>query len=170
MELRGGFIGCMPGGMLVDPGEIGLALDAQLVLRWRFLFASGFCGLPRQAWQAPKYSVRRDCSHWTQVGMIMDEHRIRPERYLRQASGQMGWSGHHEAFSRRDASEVCRSIRTSRKERAQGMPDARCTRGLVCMCTRRCAHEHTGQRRQSDIPCARESMGTKNIDKSTHCG
>jgi len=33
MELRGGFIGCMPGGMLVDPGEIGLALDAQLVLR-----------------------------------------------------------------------------------------------------------------------------------------
>ena len=25
------------------------------------------------------------------------------------------------------------------------MPDARCTRGLVCkMCTRKCAHEHTG--------------------------
>jgi hypothetical protein len=39
-------------------------------------------------------------------------------------------------------------------KRAQGMPDARCTRGLVCMCTKRCAHEHTGQRRQSDIPCA----------------
>jgi hypothetical protein len=34
------------------------------------------------------------------------------------------------------------------------MPDARCTRGLACMCTKRCAHEHTGQRRQSDIPCA----------------
>ena len=24
------------------------------------------------------------------------------------------------------------------------MPGARCTRGLVCMCTGRCAHEHTG--------------------------
>src|SRR5665647_2788758 len=54
---------------------------------------------------------------------------------------------------------------------------ARCTRGLqvtlalqnrgrrecrmraapavsCAICTRRCAHEHTGQRRQSDIPCA----------------
>ena len=25
------------------------------------------------------------------------------------------------------------------------MPDARCTRGLVCMCTSKCAHEHTGE-------------------------
>jgi hypothetical protein len=24
------------------------------------------------------------------------------------------------------------------------MPGARCTRGLVCMCTEECAHEHTG--------------------------
>src|SRR5664279_563449 len=60
MELRGGFIRCMPGGMLVDPGEVGLALDAQLVLRWRFLVAGGFCGLSGQAWQARKYSVGRD--------------------------------------------------------------------------------------------------------------
>jgi hypothetical protein len=28
--------------MLVDPGEVGLALDAQMVLRWRFFFADGF--------------------------------------------------------------------------------------------------------------------------------
>ena len=34
------------------------------------------------------------------------------------------------------------------------MPDARCTRGLVCNCAKESAHEHTGQRRQSDIPCA----------------
>src|SRR5260221_8754651 len=27
------------------------------------------------------------------------------------------------------------------------MPGARCTRGLVCMGSRKCAHEHTGQRR-----------------------
>src|SRR5229473_1754668 len=29
-------------------------------------------------------------------------------------------------------------------ERAQGMPDARCTRGLVCKIVQRSAHEHTG--------------------------
>ena len=34
------------------------------------------------------------------------------------------------------------------------MPDARCTRGLVCSVDKKIAHEHTGQRRQSDIPCA----------------
>jgi hypothetical protein len=30
------------------------------------------------------------------------------------------------------------------KKREQGMPDARCTRGLVCKIVRRTAHEHTG--------------------------
>jgi hypothetical protein len=34
--------------------------------------------------------------------------------------------------------------RSSRPRRAQGRPDARCTRGLVCNGTRKCAHEHTG--------------------------
>src|SRR5712664_3750921 len=34
------------------------------------------------------------------------------------------------------------------------MPGARCTRGLVCSVHKECAHEHTGQRRTSDIPCA----------------
>jgi len=34
------------------------------------------------------------------------------------------------------------------------MPDARCTRGLVCKLGRETAHERTGQRRTSDIPCA----------------
>src|SRR5450631_1513174 len=34
------------------------------------------------------------------------------------------------------------------------MPDARCTRGPVRKGGVGCAHEHTGQRRQSDIPCA----------------
>jgi hypothetical protein len=34
------------------------------------------------------------------------------------------------------------------------MPDARCTRGLMRNVHKKCAHEHTGQRRQSDIPCA----------------
>ena len=34
------------------------------------------------------------------------------------------------------------------------MPDARCTRGPVCKGDKKIAHEHTGQRRRSDIPCA----------------
>ena len=34
------------------------------------------------------------------------------------------------------------------------MPDARCTRDPVCKGDKKIAHEHTGQRRQSDIPCA----------------
>ena len=34
------------------------------------------------------------------------------------------------------------------------MPDARCTHGPVRKEVVDCAHEHTGQRRQSDIPCA----------------
>src|SRR4029078_3171643 len=38
--------------------------------------------------------------------------------------------------------------------RAQGRPGARCTRGPMRNVHRKCAHEHTGQRRTSDIPCA----------------
>ena len=34
------------------------------------------------------------------------------------------------------------------------MPGARCTRGLVRKIVESWAYEHTGQRRQSDIPCA----------------
>ena len=34
------------------------------------------------------------------------------------------------------------------------MPDARCTRGLVCKMGKENAHEHTGSARRSDIPCA----------------
>ena len=58
MELCGGFIGCVPGRMLVDPGEVGLALDGQVVLRWRFFFAA-FSGLSGGLGKRPKYSVRR---------------------------------------------------------------------------------------------------------------
>src|SRR6266566_5575448 len=30
------------------------------------------------------------------------------------------------------------------RQRAQGKPGARCTRGLACKCIMKCAHEHTG--------------------------
>src|SRR3984957_13265693 len=36
------------------------------------------------------------------------------------------------AFSRRHAPEFCKNSRTFEKSRAQGMPDARCTRSLAC--------------------------------------
>jgi hypothetical protein len=52
--------------------------------------------------------------------------------------------GHDFAFPRRDAPEVCLNSLAPRKTRAQGMPDARCTRGLVRKLCKRAAHEHTG--------------------------
>src|SRR5437762_12385855 len=61
---------------------------------------------------------------------------------------------HAFATPRRIAPESCRLFSRPHHQRAQGMPDARCTRGLVCNGIQECAHEHTGQRRQSDIPCA----------------
>src|SRR5436305_2890132 len=65
--------------MLVDPGNVGFALDGQIVLRWRFFFQV-FSGLSPPPWQAPKYSAGRDGSDWTQLGMIISGNRIRSAR------------------------------------------------------------------------------------------
>jgi hypothetical protein len=57
------------------------------------------------------------------------------------------------AFSRRHPPEACKNL-PPQKKRAQGMPGARCTRGLV---RKRWKEAHTSiqvQRKQSDIPCA----------------
>ena len=62
--------------------------------------------------------------------------------------------GYTFAFSRRIAPELCWKLFALGSQRAQGRPGARCTRGLVCNVHKECAHEHTGQRRTSDIPCA----------------
>ena len=40
--------------------------------------------------------------------------------------------------------KLCKSFGPQEDERAQGRPGARCTRGLVCKCTSKSAHEHTG--------------------------
>src|SRR5450631_2931717 len=48
------------------------------------------------------------------------------------------------AFSPRTAPEVCHEFPALAKQRAQGMPGARCARGLVCNDSGRGAHEHTG--------------------------
>jgi len=52
-------------------------------------------------------------------------------------------SGHTSAFSRHTAPEVYKFVRP-KKERAQGRPGARCTRGLMCKGKQKNAHEHTG--------------------------
>jgi hypothetical protein len=49
---------------------------------------------------------------------------------------------HTSAFPRHASPGLCQSFRPG--TRAQGMPGARCTRGLVCKIVRKGAHEHTG--------------------------
>src|SRR4249920_2075091 len=48
------------------------------------------------------------------------------------------------AISRHVLPEVCIFVCPLRKQRAQGRPGARCTRGLVCKVRNKNAHEHTG--------------------------
>jgi len=70
------------------------------------------------------------------------------------------WLGHDTASRSRGlicprlAIEACYRISLPSKQRAQGMPGARCTRGLVCNRHKKHAHEHTGSAEASDIPCA----------------
>src|SRR5450631_108399 len=59
------------------------------------------------------------------------------------------------AFSRRGAPEVCVDRHPPKNKRAQGKPDARCTRGLVCKVAQRKTHTSIQvKRRQSGLPCA----------------
>ena len=51
---------------------------------------------------------------------------------------------HTFAFSRRISPEACNLVVPPQKQREQGMPGARCTRGLVCKWQKENAHEHTG--------------------------
>ena len=45
--------------------------------------------------------------------------------------------GRQKLFSRRIAPELCKKLPALFKQRAQGRPGARCTRGLVCDCATR---------------------------------
>src|SRR5450631_299559 len=53
-------------------------------------------------------------------------------------------SRHAFAISRPDSPELCQKFSLPSKQRAQGTPGARCTRGLVCKVAQKNAHEHTG--------------------------
>jgi hypothetical protein len=55
---------------------------------------------------------------------------------------QISNSRYTSTFSRRKTPEVCVSCPSNWRE--QGMPDARCTRGLACKRQKENAHEHTG--------------------------
>ena len=107
MKLCGGFIGCMPGWMLVNSGEIGFALDTQVVLRWRFFFASVFSPFGAGLASAPAVKIAKGNPATRNADM-------RP------------WS--RGAF----APEVSQKFPYPPDQRAQGIPGARCTRGLVC--------------------------------------
>ena len=65
----------------------------------------------------------------------------------------MSNSKYTSAFSRHDLPELCLSSsslkRGSRECRMRAAPAVSCAK-----CTSKKAHEHTGQRRTSDIPCA----------------
>jgi hypothetical protein len=55
--------------------------------------------------------------------------------------------------------------------RAQGRPGARCTRGLVCNGTRKCAHEHTGPA-ESIRPSLRNGLtayGALSLETNSSC-
>ena len=74
---------------------------------------------------------------------------------------QISNSGYASAFSRHDLPEICISFslqRGSRECRMRAAPAVSCAN-----CTSKCAHEHTGQRRTSDIPCA---MALRRITRS----
>ena len=63
-------------------------------------------------------------------------------------------SGYAFAFSRHDVARVLRFV-VPREKREHGMPDARCTRGLVCKYVRKKTHTSIQvQRRHSGIPRA----------------
>src|SRR2546421_6616847 len=50
------------------------------------------------------------------------------------------------AFSRHTVPELCKYlVALLDSQRAQGMPDARCTRDLMRNVHKKCAHEHTGE-------------------------
>ena len=73
------------------------------------------------------------------------------------------------AISRRRARP--RLDRSSRPMRAQGRPGARCTRGLVCNGTTKCAHEHTGPA-ESIRPSLRNGLtayGALSLETNSSC-
>jgi hypothetical protein len=72
---------------------------------------------------------------------------------LRFARNDVAFTEYDSAISRRDAPEVLKN-HTPRSKRAQGMPGARCTRGLVCKTVQKRTRAYRYRRGHPDIPCA----------------
>jgi hypothetical protein len=73
------------------------------------------------------------------------------------------------AISRHELPEVCYQlpalfVRGRREDRVLAAPAV-----SRAICANKNAHEHTGQREHSGLPCARERMGVECVDKSTPC-
>jgi hypothetical protein len=62
---------------------------------------------------------------------------------LAKAASRGAMAEHDSAISRLRSPRVCMNL-VPQSWREQGMPGARCTRGLVCNSAQRNAHEHTG--------------------------
>ena len=66
-----------------------------------------------------------------------------------------GWmTGDDFTISRPDLPEACYRISLPSSQRAQGMPGARCTRGLVCNSAQKMRTRAYRSAEASDIPCA----------------
>src|SRR6266404_1677746 len=167
--------------MLIDPGNVGLALDGQIVLRWRFLFPAFFWPVGKGLASKEIFRLARQLQSATTVipgqallepGDELDGMARSIEAVIASAAKQSisprketmdcfvarapRNDGEHEfPFSRRDAPEVCKSFLHLSKKRGRRECRMHAAPAVSCaMCTKRCAHEHTGQRRRSDIPCA----------------
>ena len=119
--------------MLVNPGNVGFALDGQIVLRWRFFFLRFFWPVGAALASAEIFRRARQVATRTQLGMIIGGNRIRSEMRICQRVPR--------GATRPSCTWLACPLLN---ERAQGRPGARCTRGLVCNGTKKCAHEHTG--------------------------
>jgi hypothetical protein len=152
--LRGGFVGCVTSRMLVNPGNVGLALDGQLDLRWRFLifFPDNFLAcrsglgkrrnIPWGEMKAPKL----DLSSGRKPGPIttdrrslrkIDEELVKAEHPEAMGPGSaLGFASLSGTTSVILAAQIASELSgkpPSIEERAQGMPGALAgTRSLAC--------------------------------------
>ncbi len=110
-------------------------------------------------------SAARQSMRASVTGSARHDARLRSQSIARQASGWMA-SGRPSGASRNDDRYTSSHSRDALRPRFAGNFRPHVVRGrrecrmraapaVSCaMCTKKCAHEHTGQRRTSDIPCA----------------
>ena len=96
--------------------------------------------------------------------------RGRTDGWIASSLSLLAMSGYNFAFSRRIAPKLCQKFlgplsRGRTEDRVRAAPAVSCA-----VCTESARMSITGQRRTSDIPCARKSTDAKNIGKSKQSG